>query len=88
MLPWIRNLVIIFALLSIIYVLLSVTSNIRQRRKLKSQYHGEGEIETQTEFVERGLREYNRSIRPKMLLGIYIIPFIIMITLIWLAQYG
>lgn len=88
MIGWIRNLVIIFAILSVVYVLLSVTSNMRQRQKLKSDYHGKADIETQTEFVERGLRDYNRSSRPKMLLGIYIIPFIIMVTLIWLAQYG
>lgn len=88
MLPWIRNLVIIFLLLTLAYAVLSATSNFRQRQKLKSEYHGETEIESKDDFVERGLRDYNRSVRPKMLLGVYIIPFIILVTLIWLAQYG
>lgn len=88
MLPWIRNIVIIFAILSAVYAVLTVTSNIRQRQKLRSDYHGETEIETKEAFVERGLRQYNRSIRPKMLLGIYLIPLAIIGTLIWLAQYG
>jgi len=85
---WIRNLVIIFLLLTLAYAVLSATSNFRQRQKLKSEYHGEAEIESKDDFVERGLRDYNRSVRPKMLLGVYIIPFIILVTLIWLAQYG
>jgi hypothetical protein len=88
MVGWIRNIVIIFAILSAVYAVLTVTANIRQRQKLRSDYHGEKEIETKEAFVERGLRQYNRSIRPKMLLGIYFIPLGIMILLIWLAQYG
>jgi len=88
MIGWIRNLVIIFLVLTLAYAILSATSNFRQRQKLKSDYHGETEIETKDAYVERGLREYNKSIRPKMLLSVYIIPFIIMVGLIWLAQYG
>lgn len=88
MVGWIRNIIIIFAILSAVYALLTVTANIRQRQKLRSEYHGETEIESKEAFVERGLRQYNRSIRPKMLLGIYFIPMVIMGLLIWLAQYG
>ena len=88
MVGWIRNIVIIFAILSAVYAVLTVTANIRQRQKLRSDYHGQKEIETKEAFVERGLRQYNRSIRPKMLLGIYFIPLAIMGALIWLAQYG
>ena len=56
MLPWIRNIIIIFAILSVVYALLTLTSNIRQRQKLRSEYHGENDIETKEAFVERGLR--------------------------------
>jgi predicted permease len=86
MIGWIRNLVIIFLLLILAYAVLSATSNFRQRQKLKSEYHGEAEIESKEAFIERGLRDYNRSIRPKMLLGVYIIPFAAIILLIYLAQ--
>jgi hypothetical protein len=85
---WIRNLVIIFAILSAVYALLVVTANIRQRQKLRIDYHGEKDVESKSEFIDRGLRQYNRSLRPKLLLGVYLIPLAIAILLIWLAQYG
>lgn len=86
---WIRNIVIIFAILSAVYAVLTLTNNFRQRQKLRSEYKAtESSTETKEAYVERGLRDYNRSIRPKMLLGIYLIPLAIMGTLIWLAQYG
>ena len=88
MVGWIRNIVIIFAILSAVYAVLTVTANIRQRQKLRSDYHDNADIETKSDYIERGLREYNRSIKPKMLLSVYLIPFIVLVTLIWLAQYG
>lgn len=88
MVGWIRNIIIIFAILSAVYAVLTVTANVRQRQKLHSDYHGNPDIETKSDYVERGLREYNRSIKPKMILLVYLIPFIILVTLIWLAQYG
>lgn len=88
MVGWIRNIVIIFAILSAVYAVLTVTANIRQRQKLRADYHGNADVETKSDYIERGLREYNRSIKPKMLLSVYLIPFIVLVTLIWLAQYG
>lgn len=88
MLIWVRNIVIIFAILSIIYALLSATANIRQRHKLSSDYKTYKGSESKSEFIENGLKDYNRSIKPKMLLGIYLIPLIVTVALISLAQYG
>lgn len=88
MVGWIRNIVIIFAILSAVYAVLSVTANLRQRQKLRSEYHKQSDVESQQDFVERGLRKYNRSLRPKMLLGVYFIPLALACLLIWLAQYG
>lgn len=88
MVGWIRNIVIIFAVLSAVYAVLNVTANLRERQKLRRDYHNQTEVESQQDFVDHGLRKYNRSLRPKMLLGIYLIPLAIASLLIWLAQYG
>lgn len=88
MIGWVRSIVIIFAILSIIYALLSVTANIRQKQKLNSDYNTYNGPDSKAEFIENGLKDYNRSIKPKMLLGIYLIPLIVIVTLISLAQYG
>lgn len=88
MVGWIRNIVIIFAILSAVYALLVVTANMRQTQKLRLEYKPDNKTESQEDFIEDGLRKYNRSLRPKLILGVYLIPFAIAIVLIWLAQYG
>ncbi|RKQ69627.1 hypothetical protein DES40_2430 [Litorimonas taeanensis] len=88
MVGWIRNIVIIFAVLSAVYALLVVTANMRQTQKLRLEYKQDNKTESQEDFIEDGLRKYNRSLRPKLILGVYLIPFAIAIVLIWLAQYG
>ena len=88
MVGWIRNIVIIFAILSAVYAVLSVTANIRERQKFRREYHNQSEVESKQDFVDHGLRKYNRSLRPKMLLGIYFIPLALACGLIWLAQHG
>jgi len=83
---WIRNIVIIFVLLSIIYVILSLVSRFKQRAKLKIEYDVEKPAEEKDEFVAKGMQKYQRSIRPKLFLGVYVIPFIILIGLLYLAN--
>ena len=34
------------------------------------------------------MKAYDRSLKPKLILGVYIIPGAIAALLIWLAQYG
>jgi hypothetical protein len=85
---WIRNIIIIFAILSAVYALLVMTANIRQRRKLRAEFDVSETSDTKDAFVEEGLKRYNRSLRPKMLLGVYLVPLLIMGALIYLAQYG
>ena len=88
MVGWIRNIVIIFAILSAVYAVLNVTANLRERQKLRRDFHDQSEVESKQDFVDLGLRKYNRSLRPKMLLGIYLIPLALACGLIWLAQHG
>ena len=87
----VRNIVIIFLLLSIAYAILSFTSRIKQRVHLEAEYKSQSELRKITEdkevFVARGMKRYGRSYKPKLILGVYIIPGLIMGFLIYLAQY-
>jgi hypothetical protein len=92
MFPIIRNVVIIFILLSIAYAILSFTARMRQRASLEADYKTQSEIKQVTEkkdvFVARGMKRYGRSYKPKLILGVYVIPGLIMGLLIYLAQYA
>ncbi|GGX73667.1 hypothetical protein GCM10011309_24690 [Litorimonas cladophorae] len=91
MFPIIRNFIIVFILLSIAYAILSFTARIRQQASLKAEYKSQSKIKQITEeedvFVARGMKRYNRSYKPKLILGVYVIPGLIMGFLIYLAQY-
>ena len=87
----IRNIVIIFLLLSIAYAILSFTARVKHRVHLEAEYESQSELRQITEdketFVARGMKKYGRSYKPKLILGVYIIPGLIMGFLIYLAQY-
>ena len=87
----IRNIVIIFILLSIAYAILSFTARVKQRVHLEAEYKSQSELRQITEdkevFIARGMKRYGRSYKPKLILGVYIIPGLVMGFLIYLAQY-
>ena len=92
MIGWIRNIVIIFLVLSLIYAVLSFTSQMKHRARLNSEYKSDinkvSSGESHDAYVERGMKAYHRSYRPKLITGVYLIPLFIIGVLTYLAQYS
>jgi hypothetical protein len=92
MLGLIRAIVIIFLILTVIYVVLSQWSRWRERARLRDEYQAGNDLLRQTateeEYVARGMTAYSRSLRPKLFLFVYAIPGALGTLLVWLAQYG
>jgi len=88
MIIWVRNIVFIVLILSVIYILLSTSGRLRQRKRLNSQYNASKSDTNKDEFITNGMVKYDRSMRPKLFLFVFIIPIIIIGTLIFLAQYS
>jgi len=88
MIIWIRNLVIILLVLSVIYTLLSISSRMRQKRKLISEYKVTQAETPEEEFVAKGMQKYERSLKPKLIFGVFLVPLAISALLIYLAQYS
>ena len=88
----VRNIIIIFLLLSAAYAILSFTARVKHRIQLEADYKTQSELRQQSEekdiFVARGMKRYGRSYKPKLILGVYIIPGAIMALLIYLGQYA
>lgn len=87
----VRNFIIIFLLLSIAYAILSFTARVKQRAQLEAEYKTQSDLRQQSEekdvFIARGMKRYGRSYKPKLILGVYVIPGLIIGFLIYLAQY-
>ena len=88
MIIWVRNIVFIVFILSAIYVLLSTSGRLRQRKRLNSEYKASNSEANKDEFITTGMVKYDRSMRPKLFLFVFIIPIIIIGILIFLAQYS
>nr|WP_102109495.1 hypothetical protein [Kandeliimicrobium roseum] len=76
-----------FVILSVIYVLLSLYSRSVRREKLENAWEAEGRPGEREEFVRAGLAEYDSSLRRKLILGVYVIPPIVVGTLIYAINY-
>ena len=92
MIIWIRNIVVIFVLLSIAYVVLSIKVRSTQRAKLDAEYTAHEKPKniavSKDEYIAKGMQKYGKSYRPKLIFGVYLVPIAIMGVLIYLAQYS
>ena len=58
------------------------------RRLAREHAEGQGGSLTREDYVARGLARYERSWERKLLLGIYVVPFLVMAALLLVAQSG
>ncbi|NNC37487.1 MAG: hypothetical protein EX271_12095 [Acidimicrobiales bacterium] len=84
----ISKLVVMFFILTVIYVGISVVSRIQKRDKLKAEYDDMERNISQEDFIEEGLVEHNKRTRRRLALKIYIFPAAIAAILIFLAHTG
>jgi hypothetical protein len=88
MLGFLRLIVFGFLFLSVIYVALSIYSRAVRRRKLNAKWlAGPRKLDRDT-FVRRGLTRYDRSVRRKLILGVYIIPMVLVGLIIYLTNFS
>lgn len=86
MLGMIRLFVILFVVLTIIYICLSLYSRSRCRSRLENEWDvNKGPQEA---FVEEGMRDYDQSLRKKLILGVYVVPTCLIILIIYLTNFA
>lgn len=78
MFAFFRLLVVLFAVLTLIYGVVSVYSRERRRAKLKQRWADRqglgGLTKDRQTFIQRGLRRYDHSFRRRLILLVYIVP--------------
>lgn len=83
----IRLVVIGFIVLTVIYVVLSITSRRAERARLEENWELEGHGGDKEEFVKTGLAAYDGSLRRKLILGVYVVPLAVIGTIIYVVNY-
>lgn len=82
-----RLLVIGFLVLSVVYICLSLYSRAVRRDKLEKEWDEEIQQGDRDAYVEAGLREYDGSLRRKLILGVYIVPLTVISVIIYLTNF-
>ncbi len=76
-----------FIVMTVFYVLLSIYSRSLRRERLEEEWAEEGEIGDRDDYVEKGMKEYEGSLRPKLILGVYIVPTVVVMVVFFLVNY-
>jgi uncharacterized membrane protein (DUF485 family) len=76
-----------FVVLTIFYVVLSVWSRSVRREKLEEEWDSEIRTGDRDAFIEEGLRDYDRSLRRRLILGVYVIPVLFVLGMIYVMNY-
>ena len=58
-----------------------------RRGKLNAEWQEGGHEGSYEAFMDEGLRDYDRSLRRKLILGVYVIPVIIVSVIIYLTNF-
>ena len=81
-----------FVIMTAAYFLISIYSRSVRREKLEKAWaekHPDGgDTAERDAYIERGMAEYHASIRPKLILLVYVIPVILVAAIhIWTTYY-
>lgn len=92
MVALIRLAVIGLVVLTVIYVVVSLYSRSVRREKLEGwadERIAEGRLEESERdaFIEEGMRDYEHSLRKKLILGVYVVPIIAVIILVYVTNF-
>ncbi len=82
-----RLIFMLLIVLTVIYIVLSLWSRSTRRRKLNDYWDRKGLTGDREAFVKRGLKQYDNSIRRKLLLGVYIVPLVVIATLVFVMNF-
>jgi len=82
-----RLIFMLLIVLTVIYIVLSLWSRSTRRRKLNDYWDRKGLTGDRAAFVKRGLKQYDNSIRRKLLLGVYIVPLVVIATLVFVMNF-
>ncbi len=76
-----------FIALTVVYFCLSLYSRSVRKGKLEEWYEEAGRPGDRDAYIEAGLKEYEGSLRRKLIWGVYIVPVTIVIAIIYFTNF-
>jgi len=87
MIALLRFLLLGVVVLTVVYVCVSLYSRAARREKLEREWDEEIREGDREAFIRDGLEDYDGSLRRKLILGVYVIPTIVVATIVYIVNY-
>ena len=84
----VRLMVVGFIVLTVIYVCLSLYSRSVRKGKLRLDWHEGPQDQTLEAFLDEGMEDYDKSLRRKLILSVYVIPVILVSVIVYLTNFA
>jgi Ca2+/Na+ antiporter len=86
MIPIIRLIVFGFVALTVVYVIVSLYARSVQRENLEKEFDAGGIDGSREAFIDEGMAKYRKSLRSKLLWGVYIVPMTVVLLTVYLVN--
>nr|WP_090220402.1 hypothetical protein [Litoreibacter janthinus] len=83
----IRLSVIAFIVMLVVYFILSAWSRSVRRGKLAEEWDEEVRTGDRDAFIEQGLEDYDGSLRRKLILGVFVVPYLVIGVLVYVVNF-
>lgn len=87
MIAFVRLAVMGLIVMVVFHALIAVYVRSLRRERLEEMWEERGRPGDRDDFVKAGMVAYNKSLRPKLLIFVYIIPTILFVTTIYFTNY-
>jgi len=83
-----KLLIVCLVVCTVIYVTLSLWSRAVRRDKLEQEWDEEVRSGDREAYVRAGLERYDDSVRRKLILGVYVVPLVLIGSILYLTNYN
>ncbi|APG45994.1 MULTISPECIES: hypothetical protein [Phaeobacter] len=87
MFAFLRLMAILLVVLTVIYGIVSLYSREVRRAKLKRRWAEKGLTGDRSAFIQRGLHQYDRSLRRRLILLVYVVPLGAIALLVYVMNF-
>lgn len=87
MIAFVRLAVMGLIVMVVFHALIAVYVRSLRRERLEEMWEERGRPGDRDDFVKAGMVAYNKSLRPKLLIFVYIIPTILFVATIYFTNY-
>jgi len=84
---FLRLILVGFVVMTVFYVLISIYSRSLRREKLEKRWAAEGAKGDREAYVRDGLKDYDASLRRKLILGVYVVPMLVVAFLFYAMNF-